>query len=241
MSQKETKFRDIEVHYTDRGSGPCVVLLHGYLESSLIWESSTGFFTGQFRVIAIDLPGHGRSGTWGKEHCMDDLASAVASVLDAEGISRVFLVGHSMGGYVAMAFAELYPERLLAYCLIHSTCFADNEEKKENRDREVSLVLCGKKRKNIDVNIPKAFVIALRNGMKSRPDRSKTLAQKGIPVMLIGGMNDNYIPVEVFEKLASKAPHAALLRLEESGHMGFLEEAETSAEALIRFFRSHLS
>ena len=98
----------------------------------------------QFRVLTLDLPGHGQSGIWGKVHSMDDLAGSVNAILEAENIEKVFLVGHSMGGYVAMAFAELFPEKLIGYSLFHSTCFADTEEKKKNRDREISLVFAGK-------------------------------------------------------------------------------------------------
>ena len=253
-------FKGVEVSYRDLGSGPCIVLLHGYLETGAIWEQFAGLLTKTHRVLLPDLPGHGSSGIWGKVHSMDDLAGAIGSILDNEGIEKILLVGHSMGGYVTMAFAQLYPDRLSGYCLFHSTCFADSEEKKTNREREISLVLCNKKRQIINVNIPKGFadsnlerladqidqakkialgnsdpgIIALLNGMKERPDRTVVLQDPSLPVLLIGGMRDNYIPGEVFEKLMDLAPHAEVLRLHESGHMGFMEEPEKAAEALIR-------
>jgi pimeloyl-ACP methyl ester carboxylesterase len=261
--QKQISFKDTSVVYEDRGMGPCCVLLHGYLEHGRVWESFAGRFPEGCRVIIPDLPGHGLSGTWGDMHSMDDLAGAIRAILDAEGIGKIFLVGHSMGGYVCMAFADLFPERLLAYSLFHSTCFADNDEKKEQRDREISLVLCGKKRQIVLVNIPKAFstdnldlmpdqverarhiamensdagTVALLRGMKERPDRSEVLRNPALPLLLIGGMKDNYISVEVFEKLVGMAPHARVLRLEESGHMGFVEEPEKALEALMDMLR----
>jgi len=236
-----------------------MVLLHGYLETSEIWQDFVLNFPEGIRLISIDLPGHGASGTWGLSHQMDDLAASVLAVLEAEQVDRIFLVGHSMGGYVAMAFAELFPERLLGYSLLHSTCFADTDEKKKNRDREISLVRCHKTRQIINVNIPKAFardnlerlaaevekarqiahvnsedgVVAILNGMKDRPDRTHVLKDPSLPLLLIGGMKDNYIPVEVFEKLVSLAPHATVLKLKESGHMGFMEEGERVALALV--------
>ena len=245
--------------YSDRGTGPCLVLLHGYLESGEIWDSFAERIPMGYRLIIPDLPGHGRSGTFGETQSMDDLAGGVRAILEAEGLQKIFLVGHSMGGYVAMAFADLFPDKLQAYCLFHSTCFADSEEKKENRDREISLVLCGKKRQVVGVNIPKAFsvdhvdrmseeverarrialecsdqgIIALLHGMKLRPDRSAVLKDPSLPIMLIGGMKDNYIPVEVFDKLVAMAPHARVLRLKESGHMGFVEEPEKVVPALL--------
>jgi len=195
---------------------------------------------------------------------MDELADALSAILEEEGIEKVFLAGHSMGGYICMAFADLYPEKLLGYALVHSTPFADTKEKRENRDREISLVLCGKKRQIVLVNIPKAFatenldrmsaqveslkqmalrspdngMIALLNGMKERPDRTAVLRNPDLPLLLIGGMRDNYIPVEVFEKLVSLAPHARVLRLEESGHMGFIEEPELLVNEFMAFLQA---
>lgn len=259
--RKTVMFKGVELSYTDNGSGSCICLLHGYLETAEIWEDFVNRLTDRFRVITMDLPGHGWSGTWGDEHSMVDLAASTKKILDAEGINKGIVVGHSMGGYVTMAFASLYPDRLNGYVLFHSTCFADTPEKKLNRDREISLVLCGRKRQIINVNIPKAFaddnverlneqigraqeiayqnedpgIVALLRGMKSREDRSATLSDSSLPLLLIGGMKDNYIPPEVFEKLAAMAPHASLVKLPGSGHMGFIEEAGTSARALLEF------
>jgi pimeloyl-ACP methyl ester carboxylesterase len=262
MNSKIVTFRKTEVHYSDQGNGHCIFLLHGYLETGEIWRSFVPLLTGLgYRVISMDIPGHGRSGTWGKVHAMEDLAAVVKSVLDAEGINKVLLVGHSMGGYITLAFAELFPERIMGYVLFHSTCFADSEEKKQNREREISLVLCGKKKQIVNVNIPKAFsdgnldklknevttarrialqnpdqgIIALLNGMKGRRDRSGVLRNPSLPMMLIGGAGDNYIPVVLFERLMELAPHASSVLLGESGHMGFIEEPILSARLLADF------
>lgn len=263
--QKQISYRGTEMVYSDRGTGPCLLLLHGYLESGEIWDSFAKRIPRGYRLIIPDLPGHGRSGTFGETHSMDDLAGGIRAILETEGLQKIFLVGHSMGGYVAMAFADLFPEKLMAYCLFHSTCFADSEEKKENRDREISLVLCGKKRQIVMVNVPKAFsvnnvdlmpdeverarrialecsdqgIVALLHGMKSRPDRSAVLEDPSLPLMLIGGMKDNYIPVAVFDKLVALAPHARVLRLKESGHMGFVEEPEKVLPAMLEMVGSH--
>lgn len=262
--KKLIRFKGIDVSYWDQGHGMCMVLLHGYLESGGVWDSFMKLFPAGFRIIVPDLPGHGQSGSWGKVHSMDDLAAAVKAILDQEKIEKVFLAGHSMGGYVTMAFADLFPSYLSAYALVHSTPFADTDEKRENRDREISLVLCGKKRQIVLVNVPKAFatanldkmskqvkllkamamaspddgVIALLNGMKERPDRTAVLKDPKLPLLLIGGVKDNYIPVDVFEKLAALAPHARILRLENSGHQGFMEEPEKVLEAMLALLDS---
>lgn len=255
---KQITFKNVPVVYEDLGEGPCIVLLHGYLETGEIWGDFARRFLDGFRVLIPDLPGHGHSGTWGEVHSMNDLAGSVQAILDTEKIDKVFLVGHSMGGYVTMAFAELFPERLVGYSLFHSTCYADSEEKRENRDREISLVLCGKTKQIIKVNIPKGFandhmvslkreverarrialsntdrgIVALLNGMKERPDRTHILKDPQVPLLLIGGMKDNYIPQEVFERLVTEASHATVLRLQDSGHMGFIEEPEPAADAI---------
>ena len=261
--EKRISFRECDLVYSDYGEGKCIVLLHGYLERGKIWQAFTEQMPAGFRFIVPDLPGHGDSGIWGRVHTMDELAAALRAILDAEGIPKIFLAGHSMGGYVCMAFADLFPERLAGYALVHSTPFADTDEKRENREREISLVLCGKKRQIVLVNIPKAFasdnldrmspqveslkqmalmspddgMIALLNGMKERPDRTAVLQNPELPLLLIGGMKDNYIPVEVFEKLASLAPHARVLRLEDSGHMGFMEEPEELVKEIEAFLK----
>lgn len=233
-------------------------MIHGYLETREIWDGFRERFLDGFRVIVMDLPGHGDSGIWGEVHRVEDLAGSVRAILKTEDIEKTFLVGHSLGGYVAMAFADLYPERLSGYSLFHSTCFADSEEKKQNRDREINLVRCNKKRQIINVNIPRGFadinhqslgqqiekakklalensnegIVALLNGMKQRPDRTAVLKNNELPLLLIGGMWDNYIPVDVFEKMVELAPHASVLRLKNSGHMGFIEEPEPAARAI---------
>ncbi|MDF1573627.1 MAG: alpha/beta hydrolase [Bacteroidales bacterium] len=262
--EKQIRYKGIDLFYSDSGVGPCMVLIHGYLENGRIWQPFMDMFPEGFRFVVPDLPGHGSSESWGKIHSMDELAEAVRTILDEEGIPRAFVAGHSMGGYVTMAFAQLYSDRLSAYALLHSTPFADTEEKRENRDREISLVLCGKKRQIVMVNIPKAFasenldrlsgevdrlkqmalhcpdlgIIALLNGMKERPDRTAVLQNLPLPLLLIGGMKDNYIPAELFEKLVSLAPHARVLRLEESGHLGFLEEPGPVVRAFLEILET---
>jgi pimeloyl-ACP methyl ester carboxylesterase len=255
---KKIAYKGVDVIYRDEGEGTCIVFLHGYLETGEIWESFADRFRDGYRVIVPDLPGHGQSGTWGKVHTMEELAGSVMAVLAQESPGKVFLVGHSMGGYVTMAFADLFPEMLSGYCLFHSTCFSDTEEKKKNRSREISLVLCGKKGQIVNVNIPKGFaskqverlnveverakrialnnpdegIVAILNGMMERPDRTHVLQNPGLPRLLIGGMKDNYIPAAVFEKLIQLARDAKSLALEESGHMGFVEEPDIAAEAI---------
>lgn len=245
-------FLDKKISYSIKGHGPAILFIHGYLESKKIWGGFIDRFTQTNTVIAPDIPGHGISEIIDSEHSMSLMTDVLLSILQAENINKVMLVGHSMGGYIAMEFVSRFPEYVSGLCLLHSTCFADSEEKKLNRDREISLVRCGKKMQIIHTNIPKAFstdnlqgmdeevgsakdiaaacpddgIIALLQGMKERSDHSETLNKCKVPTLLVWGQKDNYISEDVFNKLRNVAPHADILILPQSGHMGFLEEPD---------------
>lgn len=262
MTDKFIMAGDTALHICDSEAGErCVVLLHGYLESMLVWDSFVPLLYKEFRVVTLDLPGHGISVIRGETHTMEWLADVVAEGLRTLGISRCTLVGHSMGGYVALAFCERHPEMLDGLILLSSTPNADTEEKQENRLREIALVRAGRKellarmapaagfaaenrqrmQDEIDDLTEQVFVteeagiIALLNGMRTRADRNEMLHQTHVPVLFILGRHDDYIPVEKAEALVSAHPEARVVWLEHSGHMGFLEEPEKTAQAIRDF------
>ena len=107
-----TQFEGIKVSYRAEGRGKPLVLLHGYLEAAEVWEPLAERLRGDFRVIEVDQPGHGDSGVRGETHTMEFMAGAVRAVLYDAGEKRVLMIGHSLGGYVALAFAEMFPELL---------------------------------------------------------------------------------------------------------------------------------
>lgn len=107
---KKAKFKNGDIHFSDTGKGRVVVLLHGFLGSHEIWEQTISNLSKSYRVIAIDLPGHGGSDNFGYVHTMDLLAKSVKAVLDHLHLKKYVLVGHSMGGYAALAFADLFPD-----------------------------------------------------------------------------------------------------------------------------------
>jgi len=257
---REIDYQGIKVQYSVDGEGPALLFIHGYLESLEIWKGFISRFK-EHKVICIDIPGHGKSGILGPVHEMSEMARVAGAVLDAEEIENVVVIGHSMGGYVTTEFARIFPSRTRGYCLFHSTCFADNEEKKKNRDREISLVMCGKKMQIIHTNIPKAFadsnitdfkneterakqiaaanpddgIIALLQGMKNRKDHSDFLSSNEPPALIIWGRLDNYIGEEVYRKMSGLAPHASFVILEKSGHMGFIEEPDRAYSGIMEF------
>lgn len=250
------------LHIADSGVGEkCVVLLHGYLESMYVWDDFAPLLTPSVRVITVDIPGHGISEVKGEVHTMEMVADVLHEMLKSLEIERVTMVGHSMGGYVALAFCARYPEQLDGLVLLSSTPNPDTEAKRENRRREIALVRAGKKdtlarvapeagfaeqnrrrlRSYIDdltecVHITEDDgIVALLGGMMERADQNEMLRKSAVPQLFILGKKDGYIPVEVAEEIVANHPQAQVAWLEESGHMGFIEEPEACAEALLKF------
>lgn len=243
---------------TERGE-KCVVLLHGYLESMVVWDEFVPLLSKSMRVVTLDLPGHGISTITGEVHTMEFLAECVANSMEHLGIKEYSIVGHSMGGYVALAMCEMFPERLRSVILLSSTPNADSEEKCDRRRREIELVKAGKKSTMARLVPHAGFapdnvkrlkdyvddleelimltedegVIAILGGMIERKDRNDMLLTTKVPHMFIFGRHDFYIPNEVAEELAARHPQAKVTWLDHSGHMGFIEEPQLCAQAII--------
>jgi pimeloyl-ACP methyl ester carboxylesterase len=254
-------FANINIRFSDKGSGTAVVLLHGYLESLDIWNGFAEKIQEGLRIIRPDLPGHGMSGIAGEVHGMELLAESVIAVLDHLGIDKCFIIGHSMGGYSGLAFLEHYPNRLHGLCLLHSHPFPDTSQVMRNRCREIVLVNQGRKELISKINIPKAFapgnvdplksevemaikiavatpgegIIACLNGMMKRPSRENILGGSTVPAMLVAGKHDNYISWEEVAKKIRLPEGAEMVTMENSGHMGFLEEPDITAKAITDF------
>ncbi len=248
-----------------RNNGNVLVFLHGYLESTEIWDSFAEKLADEYFVVCIDLPGHGRSFTISENPSLEKFGDAIIAVLNKLSIKQFQVVGHSMGGYLSLSLLENYPDRLQSIVLFHSGCFADSDEKKHNREKEIKLIRKGKKELIFDLSIPRLYsnfnlvsfsaeiekskkialhtnesgIIAALQAMKDRPDRSKILANATVPAMVIAGRNDNLIPVEIMEKMQGLSENIKLFFLENSGHMGFIEEPELAEKALRNFFEEN--
>ncbi|MFI3270070.1 MAG: alpha/beta hydrolase [Rikenellaceae bacterium] len=249
------------LHISDSERGErCVVLVHGYLESMLIWDDFIPLLYEKVRIITVDLPGHGISVVEGEVHTMEYLADTLAAGLKTLGIERCTMVGHSMGGYVACAFAAAHPEMLEGLVLLHATPNADSPEKGEMRQREIDLVLGGKKELIAKVAPAKRFaeqnrkrlkdllldiaeqvyitedegIVAILKGMGLRKDHNETLQKlTAVKQTFIYGKHDEYIPNEVSQAVEANHPQARVVWLENSGHMGMYEEPEATAEAIL--------
>ena len=262
MVEKFIMAGDAALHVCDSEVGDkCVVLLHGYLENMLVWEDFVPLLYKDVRVVTLDIPGHGISVVNGEIHTMDYLADTIAAALDKIGVEHATIVGHSMGGYVALAFAERYAERLDGLVLLHSTPYADSDEKKKNRQREISLVKSGKKELLAHIAPEAGFavenrnrfrteiedlqqtiyltedagIVAVLNGMIERKAQSEMLHALGKPILFILGRKDGYIVPESADKMVAEHPEADVVWLENSGHMGFIEESKACAAALLDF------
>lgn len=252
------------VHIADSQLGDrTVVLLHGYLESMAVWDDFARLLAPSVRVIALDLPGHGISEIKGEIHTMEFLADTLRDALAALGVERCTLVGHSMGGYAALAFAERYPQMLSGIVLLHSVPDADDERKRTDRQREIEIVLSGRKELLAKLLPARRFaeenrrrladtiedmaetvfitedegIVALLRGMEARPDRNDMLRASSVPQLFVFGRLDEYIPAERAESVIANHPQAQAVWLEHSGHMGFIEESEKCAEAILSFAR----
>ncbi|MDR3094732.1 MAG: alpha/beta hydrolase [Bacteroidales bacterium] len=258
---KQVHFRNSTIRVSDEGTGEAVLLLHGYLETLDIWDDFCDRLTSCYRVIRMDVPGHGQSGVVDDTHSMDMIAEAVEAVLQDLNISRCVLVGHSMGGYVSLAYLANFPKRLAGICLFHSSPLADDAKKKAARDKEIRLVNDGKLSLICHFSIPNGFaennlekfadkvtfarelallsppdgVTAILRGMRDRPDRQALLRENSLPILFLLGKYDSYISLEPLLPLAASFPHSETVVLEHSGHSGYIEEPEKSAGVLLNF------
>jgi pimeloyl-ACP methyl ester carboxylesterase len=262
---KSTEFQKKKIFYSDQGAGKVLVFLHGFTESAKIWKEFSKKLSGKYRVILIDLPGHGKSECIDGCHEMDLQADVVFTVLKKLKISRCLMIGHSMGGYVTLAFAAKYPKLLVGFCLFHSHCFADSHEEQENRNRTIRIVH-GDKFSFISQFIPQLFpldvhkkfsneidklvkqasempkegVIAALEGMKIRPDRVELLMTTTLPVFFIIGLKDPKAPLARLWEMITMPAHSEALILRNCGHMGYIEASSETLAAIKGFAKKIL-
>ena len=254
----KTSHKNRSVHYTDSGSGPAVVLLHGFLEDLTMWNDLESEFSKSNRVIRIDLLGHGQTENQGKVHSMEDQAEMVKAVLRGLKIESYAVVGHSMGGYIALALAEIFPTDLTGLCLMNSTSLADSEEKKHNRDRAVEAVknnhrsfvriaipglFAPNNRKRFAKEIKEVTEVGLRlspegiaaalEGMKIRKDRSAVFKAGNYPKLMVVGRKDPALDLETLIP-QTHFPGVETLTFDD-GHMSHIENRSDLIQHLIRF------
>lgn len=247
------------LHYEVRGEGYAVVLLHGYLENLRMWESIGNELSKMYQVVKIDLPGHGKSKVYGEIHTMEFMAEKVKEVLDELKVENPIVIGHSMGGYVTLAFAELFPEKLKGFILLNSTSLPDSEEKKDQRLKAVETA-----QRNFDalvkMSIPTLFaekrreflkeemefakelaretqiegVTAALLGMRERPDRTDVLLHFKGTKGLVMGKYDQAVNPEELKKIIPENSDILVTELE-AAHMAHLEVPEHTLNFIFDF------
>jgi pimeloyl-ACP methyl ester carboxylesterase len=258
-----SKYEHGKVKYSDLGKGNAIVLLHGYLETGEVWNPLEKLLVANHRVISIDLPGHGGSAVTGEPHTVEYMAGAVRAVITDAGEKKVLLAGHSLVGYVTLAFAEKYPELLSGYVLLHSHPYADSPEAITKRKREIFVVRAGKKDVMYPANISMMFaeqnltkmpealarskkiasqnsaegIIAMLNAMMARPSRISFVESGAIPLLWILGRHDLYFSPEKALGEIKIPGNARVVILENSGHLGFVEETDLVTELINEFVR----
>ncbi len=259
---KNILFKGKKIFFAESGKGKTIVLLHGFPESSRIWDSFCDQLSESFRVIVIDLAGFGKSECVERVHSMELQADVVYEVLKQRKVKKCVMIGHSMGGYITLAFASKYPGMLKGLCLFHSHPFPDSAEGRRNRTRTISIVQKdkfgflasfiaslfpeGSRRKfGKEVKIlvkraseaPKEGIIAALEGMKIRRNQSAVLRSVNVPVLFILGLKDRLAPLDRLWKMVSLPQRSECLILRNVGHMGFIEAPEETLSMVKGFTR----
>jgi pimeloyl-ACP methyl ester carboxylesterase len=242
----------IQLAYTRRGKGTPLVLVHGFPLDHHLWDEVVPLLEDRFDLIVPDLRGFGESSTVDSFYTMEDYASDLAGLLDYLGIQRAAIAGHSMGGYVALAFVRLFPERVRGLGLVASQVLEDSEERKQGRYKSAAEVaehgigsvveamapkftpdkrLQAFARESMERQPPAAYIGALK-AMAERVDSTSLLSSFQFPVVLIHGNADSLIPIERAREVKATLPQAHLVEISGAGHMPMLEAKEKTAEAL---------
>ncbi len=271
MESKTFTYQSSQIFYRTVGAGRPVVLIHGFAEDGEVWKNQIEFLKDHFYLIIPDLPGSGKSELV-NDMSIEGMAEVIKEILkfelqkflrqpaEAEGIC---LLGHSMGGYIILALAEKYPAMVTSAGLVHSSAFADSEEKKANRLKSIEFVKkngayeflkavifdlftenwAAKNPEAVDRQIEKSkdftdeAIIAYYQAMINRPDRTHVLKSFPKPILFIIGEHDKAVPFEQSMQQCYLPNHAYIHILRNSAHMGMFEETDKLNEALLQFLK----
>ena len=246
------QYDTVALVYEELGHGKPVVLLHGFPFDHSIWKPMLPYLEKQARLILPDLRGHGQSPAPAGVYTMRELAEDVVNLLDRLEIEKAVLVGHSMGGYVSLAFAHAYPGRLSGLGLVATQAGADNPERRQSRLKAARLVVRKGVKPVVDNMVaritskpelvpqlselmmsanPTGMAGAMR-GMAERPDMTGSLADMVVPAVVVAGGQDQVLPMEAMATMAQMLPKGWLVEIPEGGHMLMMEAPEKVAEAL---------
>lgn len=259
--EKFILYKNKKISYKTFGQGYPLVFLHGFLESKEVWCDFVKYFDAKFKIILIDLPGHGKSEALSDIHLMSEIADVVNSVLLHLNIDKCIMIGHSMGGYVTLEFEKEFGNKLQSFVMFHSSAANDNTQKIINRKREIDLVNNSKKSLICKTNIPLMYaeenrskmlteinfskqicentqdigVIAALNGMMLRKNNFDLLKNLKKEILFIIGEKDDLIPMSALIPQIEMNNKINYIILHNSGHMGFFEEKNKIQIELMEF------
>ena len=257
---KQIIYKNTKISFTDDGKGTAVVLLHGFLENKTMWDKYVSALSKNHRIITIDLLGHGETECLGYVHTMEDQADMIFAVLISLRIRKIVLVGHSMGGYVALAFAELYPDYVKGLFLLNSSSRADSDERKINRDRAIKAVkqnhtnfvrisitnlfsednreVLAKEIEKVKLQAlktPLQGIVASLEGMKIRKDREVLLHFAPFPIQLVLGEKDGVL---IYDDTIDQIEGTKVeLTTFPDGHMSHIENEKELKIVLLEFLK----
>ena len=250
------------IRYNDSLEGEkTILLLHCYLENLDVWEPWSHKLAEHYRVISLDLPGHGISEVRGEIHTMEFLAETAHGLLETLGISQYIVLGHSMGGYVAMEMMKKWPSEIEGALFLHSHPYADTPQRAEDRLREIELMQSGRKEVLIKLNPQRRFaaenckrlsgvidelkemafltedegIVAILKGMAQRGDYVEMIEKTDIPTLFIYGSGDQMIPQEICARVAEQFTAAQVTMIESCGHMSFIEQPDKTLDIVNDF------
>ena len=249
-------YKNVPIHYETFGQGSAIVLLHGFLESSTMWNPLIPHVSKNRTVITIDLPGHGKSDVISEIHSMELMAEVVDEILKHLKITSATFLGHSMGGYVALAFAEMFPEKVEKLILLNSTPEADSEERKNNRNRALNVIdqnlrayvsmaignLIAETSKakfaaeieNLKTeaySFPAEGIKAAIKGMRDRKDRTAVLRNFNGEKYMVLSKEDPILPISEAKIVAQNCNCS--LKIIDGGHLSLIENRESVIEYVL--------
>ncbi|WP_405563674.1 alpha/beta fold hydrolase [Polaribacter sp. Asnod6-C07] len=256
--QKSITFKNANISFSDVGKGTPIVLIHGFLENSTMWDKITPQLSKNNRIITVDLLGHGNSESIGYIHSMELFAESIEAVLHHLKINDYFLIGHSLGGYVALALADKNPKKIKGLCLMNSTSNEDSEERKNLRTRANKMVqnsfeslvkmsvanlfhpenLSKYKNEIEDVKVQalKTSVqgyMAANEGMKNRKNRNHILNENTFKKLIIIGKKDPVLDFEASINEAKKTNTDYVIFPD--GHMSHIENTAILIDTITNF------
>ena len=264
ITQHTILYQGIQLHYRKVGVGAATLLIHGFGEDGNVFNQAIKYLPEQGTLLIPDLPGSGESEVWPTaEPSLNDFALALNAILENEGIEKCSVMGHSMGGYIALAFAEQFPEKIVALGLLHSTAYADSTERIQKRKQAIDFIEREGAAAFLRISLPGLFAPAFREqgkaeieslltsmkqvspktliqyyrAMMKRPDSSKLLASAPYPVMFIIGQEDEIVKASDTLQLANITANAYIHVLNNVGHMSMLEAPESFANLLLYFMQ----